>query len=235
MSSGVSRALAAFALMSLLVGCESTTKTDVLFKLPGKSDAADPADTTTSSGKDAVAAATDPAAAAMAADAPLPAPAARPEPTGMTTYVAPVPRRALVEPWPSPGMTDPMDDLVLAKRHFHEENYALAEKHFRRVVEQDNIPAQRKAEAWVGLGASYDRLKRFELADRAYTAAIRIVGSTPEILNNQGFSYMLRGDYMRARAKFSQALEKDPTNPYIQNNIELLEESIRTGGGRKKV
>jgi Flp pilus assembly protein TadD len=103
------------------------------------------------------------------------------------------------------------------------------------VLERENVPAQRKAEAWIGLAASYDRLKRFELADRAYKAAIAIVGLTPEVLNNQGFSYMLRGDYMRARAKFSQALEKDPTNPYIQNNIDLLEESIRTGGGRKKV
>jgi len=99
----------------------------------------------------------------------------------------------------------------------------------------ENIPAQRKAEAWVGLGASYDRLKRFDLADRAYKAAIGIVGQTPEILNNQGFSYMLRGDYERARAKLTQAIELDPSNPYIRNNIELLERSMRAGGGRKKV
>jgi Flp pilus assembly protein TadD len=31
-------------------------------------------------------------------------------------------------------------------------------------------------------------LRRFDLADRAYGQAIRIVGPTAEILNNQGYS-----------------------------------------------
>ena len=126
---------------------------------------------------------------------------------------------------------NPYDDLNLGKKYFRSANFGLAEKHFRRAVELH----PRDAEAWVGLAASYDRLKRFDLADRAYSSAIAIVGATPEILNNQGFSYMLRGDYVRARAKFTEALERDPTNPYIQNNIEILEKSMRGGGGRKKV
>ncbi len=67
--------------------------------------------------------------------------------------------------------------------------------HFRRAVEL----RPKDAEAWVGLAASYDRLRRFELADRAYEQAVGIVGPTPEVLNNQGYSYMLRGDYTRAR------------------------------------
>jgi Flp pilus assembly protein TadD len=46
---------------------------------------------------------------------------------------------------------------------------------------------------------------------------------------------MLRGEYVRARAKLTQAIELDPTNPYIRNNIDLLEKSMRAGGGRKKV
>jgi Flp pilus assembly protein TadD len=54
-------------------------------------------------------------------------------------------------------------------------------------------------------------------------------------MNNQGFSYMLRGDYQRARAKLTQAIELDPTNPYIRNNLDQLERSMRSGGGRKKV
>jgi Flp pilus assembly protein TadD len=154
------------------------------------------------------------------------------------TVPAPLPTRAAAEPAPLgpwSAAEDPNDDLALGKRQYREGNYGLAERHFRRVVEQENVPAQRKAEAWVGLGASYDRLKRFDLADRAYEAAIRILGPTPEILNNQGFSYMLRGDYRRARAKLTQAAELDPSNPYIRNNLELLEKSMRGGGGRKKV
>ena len=87
------------------------------------------------------------------------------------------------------------DDLNLGKKYFRSANFGLAEKHFRRAVELH----PRDAEAWVGLAASYDRLKRFELADRAYAQAIAIIGETPEIMNNKGFSYMLRGDYVRAR------------------------------------
>ncbi len=75
------------------------------------------------------------------------------------------------------------------------------------------------------MAASYDRLRRFDLADRAYDQAIGIVGPTVEILNNQGYSYMLRGDYKRARAKLTAAQRKDPRNKYVQNNLQLLEES----------
>jgi Flp pilus assembly protein TadD len=40
---------------------------------------------------------------------------------------------------------------------------------------------------------------------------------------------MLRTDYRRAREKFLAAHAKDPSNPYIKNNLELLDESIRMG------
>jgi Flp pilus assembly protein TadD len=83
------------------------------------------------------------------------------------------------------------------------------------------------SEAWLGLAACYDRLRRFDLADRAYKEAIRIVGPTVEILNNQGFSYMLRGDYPRARATLLQAERKDPGNKFVKNNLKLLSESWR--------
>lgn len=121
--------------------------------------------------------------------------------------------------------TDPKDDLSLGKQHFRQENYGLAEHYFRRAAESH----PRDAEAWLGLAASYDRLRKFELADRAYKQAILIVGASPEVLNNQGYSFMLRGDYPRARAKFAEAQKLDPKNPYILNNIRLLEESSRKG------
>ena len=120
---------------------------------------------------------------------------------------------------------DPNDDLNLGKKQFRATNYGLAEKYFRRAAE--NHPGD--AEAWLGLAASYDRLRRFELADRAYNQAVQIVGPTAEILNNQGYSYMLRGDYKRARVKLTEAQNKDPRNKFVQNNIQLLEESYRKG------
>jgi Flp pilus assembly protein TadD len=118
---------------------------------------------------------------------------------------------------------DPNDDLNIGKKYFRQGAYGIAERHFRKAVELQ----PRDVESWIGLAASYDRLRRFDLADRAYAQATRIVGPTPEILNNRGFSYMLRGDYRRARAILLAAKEKDPANPYIHNNLKLLHESAR--------
>jgi Flp pilus assembly protein TadD len=120
---------------------------------------------------------------------------------------------------------DPYDDLNRGKKHFRAADFGLAERHFRRAVELH----PRDLEAWIGLAASYDRLRRFDLADRAYEQALKIAGQTPEILNNMGYSYMLRGDYRRARETLLQAAAQDPGNPYIRNNLELLEASFRKG------
>jgi Flp pilus assembly protein TadD len=120
---------------------------------------------------------------------------------------------------------DPKDDLSLGKQHFRQENFGLAEHYFRRAAEGH----PRDAEAWLGLAASYDRLRRFELADRAYKQALAITGPSPEVLNNQGYSYILRGDYARARTKLAEARALDPQSPYILNNFRLLEESSRKG------
>ena len=129
-----------------------------------------------------------------------------------------------VEPVPPFTPSNPNDDLSLGRMNFRQGNYGLAERYFRRAVES----GPREAEAWLGLAASYDRLHRFDLADRAYGRLIGLSGRTPEILNNQGYSYMLRGDFRHAREILAEAQAKDPANPYIANNLALLEESVRT-------
>lgn len=99
----------------------------------------------------------------------------------------------------------------------------MAERYFRDAVEK----APRDATAWIGLAACYDRLSRFALADRAYAQAVNLVGETTEVLNNRGYSYMLRGNLKAARKDFLKAYERDPTNPTIVNNLKLLNESAR--------
>src|ERR1700733_9646795 len=147
--------------------------------------------------------------------------------TVVTQPAEPGPSGEPVAPLSKPGLVgdDPNDDVQLGKKYFRANNFGLAEKSFRSAVEKH----PNDAEAWVGLAASYDRLHRFDLADRAYGEAIRLVGPTAEILNNQGFSYMLRGDYARAHKKLEEAQAKDPGNPYVQANQQLLEESYRSG------
>jgi TolA-binding protein len=145
----------------------------------------------------------------------------------VTQPAEPGPAGEPVAPLSKPGLVgdDPNDDLQLGKKYFRANSFGLAEKSFRSAVQKH----PRDAEAWVGLAASYDRLHRFDLADRAYTEAIRIVGPTAEILNNQGFSYMLRGDYGRAHKKLEEAQAKDPGSPYVRANMRLLEESYHDG------
>ena len=144
-----------------------------------------------------------------------------------TQPAEPGPSGEPVAPLSHPGLVgdDPNDDAQLGKKYFRSNNFGLAEKSFRSAVEKH----PNDAGAWVGLAASYDRLHRFDLADRAYAAALRLVGPTAEILNDQGFSYMLRGDYARAKKKLQEAQAKDPANPYVQANLQLLEESYHNG------
>jgi Flp pilus assembly protein TadD len=121
--------------------------------------------------------------------------------------------------------SDPSDDLSLGKKQYRAGNFGVAERYFRRAAEMH----PRDAEAWIGLAAAYDRLRRFDLADRAYEQVVAIIGPTAEVLNNRGYSYMLRGDYPRARSILLAAAAKDPKNPYIKNNLELLDKSFRGG------
>lgn len=223
MSWGVTRAVVAATCLLWLTGCEPVTKGGPSFRAAANPDVTASVPEATPATPDPTPSDTSPAASAADVTGSVYAPVPR--------WVAPPPK----PPGPWSATEDPNDKLALGKRQFREGNYGLAEENFRHVVEDENVPAQRKAEAWVGLAASYDRLKRFDLADRAYHAAMGILGPTPEILNNHGFSYLLRGDYRRARLKLTEAAEKDPTNPYIRNNIELLERSMRGGGGRKKI
>jgi tetratricopeptide (TPR) repeat protein len=163
-----------------------------------------------------------PQAAAPQAEATTPAPT---DVTASTNPKAPPPLG--VSPEVEKGLlgSDVNDDLALGKKQYRAQNFGLAERYFRHAAELH----PRDAEAWLGLAASYDRLRRFDLADRAYAQAIRIVGRTAVILNNQGYSYMLRGDYRRARATLMEAERLDPGNKYIANNLQLLDASARTG------
>ena len=118
----------------------------------------------------------------------------------------------------------PSDEPVrLGLEHFNRGNYAIAQRYFKDGVEK----APKDLTAWMGLAASYDRLHRFDLADQAYAQAARLGGETIQLLNDQGYSYMLRGNLSAARRKFQRAYALDPYNPVIINNLELLNGSRR--------
>jgi Flp pilus assembly protein TadD len=131
---------------------------------------------------------------------------------------------------PPEFQVDPMNDLPTfgalpsetqtdkGKRYYRDGDYGLAEKAFRKAIEEDH----NNAEAWLGLAASYDRLKRFDLADRAYDVVVKLVGYTPTVLNNLGYHQLLRGNRDVAGKNLAAAQNGDPKNPFIRNNLLLM-------------
>ncbi len=119
-------------------------------------------------------------------------------------------------------------ELTNAQKHFARGEFGLAEKNFRLAIEGDS----HNPEAWLGLAASYDQLGRFDLADRSYKRTKQLIGETPVVLNNMGYSYMLRGDLGEARRLLLRARKMDPLNVRIQRNIEELNVRLAKIGQR---
>ncbi len=79
---------------------------------------------------------------------------------------------ASVAPAPVDPVQEPTDVKYYASdepvrmglEHFNRGSYGLAQRYFKDAVEK----APKDVTAWVGLAASYDRLRRFDLADQAY-------------------------------------------------------------------
>lgn len=111
--------------------------------------------------------------------------------------------------------------LERAREHFRNEDYGLAETYFRKAVELN----PNSGDAWLGLAASYDRIRRFDLAERAYEIVVRKVGYTTTVHNNLGYHHYLRGNREKARHHFNAALQMDPDNTQVRNNLKLLDTS----------
>ena len=109
--------------------------------------------------------------------------------------------------------------LQMGKQHFAAQNYGLSEKYFRQAVEVRTDSAS----AWAGLAASYDQLGNFAFADRAYSQLVKLKGNDARVLNNLGYSYLLRGDYGKAKTYFNRARKADPALETIEGNLQLLD------------
>jgi Flp pilus assembly protein TadD len=124
-----------------------------------------------------------------------------------------------------PDHFDPYPDnqvLQVAQAKFAEGSFGLAARYYERAVEV----APNNGEAWLGLAASYDRVRRFDLSDRAYREAGRYLGKRAEYYNDLGYSYLLRGEPAKAHGQFLKAHELDPSNPTINNNLQMLRDTL---------
>ena len=114
------------------------------------------------------------------------------------------------------------ETLALANAQFKEKNYGRSYTLYKKSVEVlPNDPS-----AWLGLAASSDHLSRFDTSDRAYRVLAKMIPDRIEFHNNLGYSYLLRGDLVKARKHFLKAFEIDPANEFAANNLELLKNSV---------
>ncbi|MEO1140917.1 MAG: tetratricopeptide repeat protein, partial [Pseudomonadota bacterium] len=79
-----------------------------------------------------------------------------------------------------------------------------------------------------GLAASLDQLGQFNSADVAYEQVVDLKPNNARVLNNMGYSNLLRGDYANARRLLNRAQSLDPHLEEIQGNIHLLEKTINS-------
>ncbi len=108
--------------------------------------------------------------------------------------------------------------LAEARAHFRNDDFGHSATFYKRVVEL----SPKNPEGYIGLGASYDRLRRFDLSDRVYASLYELSGGTAQYYNNVGYSFMLRGDLRQALSNFRKAEQLDPGNIVVANNLQIL-------------
>lgn len=77
------------------------------------------------------------------------------------------------------------------------------------------------ARAMTLLAVAYGQLKRFDLADRYHARALEIDPSSAVILNNWGYSYLVRGDDRRATDLLERAVATSDGRPIVMANLVL--------------
>ena len=105
-----------------------------------------------------------------------------------------------------------------ARSHFRNNDFGYSAALYKKVVEL----SPKDPQGYIGLGASYDRLGRFDLSDRVYATLYAITGETAQYDNNLGYSYMLRGNLTQALVSFRKAKALAPDSVVVANNLQIL-------------
>lgn len=116
------------------------------------------------------------------------------------------------------GSYDAEHALAEARAHFRNRDYGHSAAFYKRVVEL----RPKDPEGYIGLGASYDRLRRFDLSDRVYASLHDLSGGTVQYYNNVGYSFLLRGNLRQALQSLQKAHSLDPDNIVVANNLQIL-------------
>lgn len=80
--------------------------------------------------------------------------------------------------------------------------------------------------AWDARGVLADFTHEWGTADESYARAHELAPSEARIINNQGWSKLLRGDWAAAVPFFEEATSLDQKSERIANNLELAKEAL---------
>lgn len=75
-------------------------------------------------------------------------------------------------------------------------------------------------------GVLADEANDFSAADQCYAKALESSPNRSEVVNNQGWSLLLRGQWLEAAAAFQQALALDPTDRVARSNLDLARAAL---------
>jgi len=113
-------------------------------------------------------------------------------------------------------------NLQMARTAFNNGNYGIAISHLERelALRPESIAALN------GLGASYDQLGRFDVAQRYYFRALELAPDPATTLANLGYSSQLQGNASDAAQILELALYYDPGNEVARANMDAVMSSL---------
>ena len=122
-------------------------------------------------------------------------------------------------------------NLDFARLEFSRGNYGNAIQYLEKELAQK--PAS--VAALNGLGACYDQLGRYEVAQRYYFRALDLAPESSQTLSNIGYSYLQQGRHREAVAILELALQKNDGNQVAVNNLELAKSGLVTNASPAQV
>jgi tetratricopeptide (TPR) repeat protein len=88
--------------------------------------------------------------------------------------------------------------------------------------------------AWDALGVVSDLDRDWTQADDAYANALKLAPGEAEVINNRGWSHLLRGDWSEASVDFARAAAISSNSTRIANNLELAREALSADLPRRR-
>jgi tetratricopeptide (TPR) repeat protein len=102
------------------------------------------------------------------------------------------------------------------------------------LVECAVAPATASWRAWNARGVLADSQHAWATADDSYQRALKLAPNEARVINNQGWSMLLRGDWAAAVPLFQKAVALDKDSERIANNLELAKTALAADLPRRR-